>query len=169
VATRPGESAESAFEARFIAPDVARSGWSGQQPLPLRAAGNDAMGSLVARLLLLAQGTPAPGPASGDPAGSNYWVLAPPVIMMIVFFYFLVFLPQKKERQKQDSFHKTLKKNDRVVTIGGIYGVVVNVQREQDEVTIKVDEGTNTKLRLTFNAIARVVTDEAASDKTATD
>ena len=53
-----------------------------------------------------------------------------------------------------------------MVTIGGIYGVVVNVQREQDEVTIKVDESTNAKLRVTINAIARVVTAAEPNDKT---
>ena len=43
---------------------------------------------------------------------------------------------------------QNLKKNDRVVTIGGIYGTVVNAQKDLDEVTIKVDESTNTKLRM---------------------
>jgi hypothetical protein len=42
----------------------------------------------------------------------------------------------------------------------------MNVNREADEVTLKIDEATNTKLRVTFGAIARVVGDEP-SDKTA--
>jgi preprotein translocase subunit YajC len=114
------------------------------------------MGSLVAGLLLLAQSTPAP--ASGDAAsGSNYWVLAPPVVMMIVFFYFLVFLPQKKERQKQDSFHKTLKKNDRVVTIGGVVGTIVNVEPEGKLITLRVDD--NTRMSFLREAIQRKYTD----------
>jgi preprotein translocase subunit YajC len=110
------------------------------------------MGSLVARLWVLAQATPAP--AGGDAAsGANYWVLAPPVVMMIVFFYFLVFLPQKKERQKQDSFHKTLKKNDRVVTIGGVVGTIVNVEPEGKLITLKVDD--NTRMSFLREAIQR--------------
>ena len=59
-----------------------------------------------------------------------------------------------------------VKKNDRVITAGGIYGVVTNVHREADEVTVKVDEATNTKLRLTLSSITRVVGDEP-SDETA--
>ena len=59
-----------------------------------------------------------------------------------------------------------VKKNDRVVTTGGIYGVVANVHREADEVTMKVDETTNTKLRVTLSSIARVLGDEP-SDETA--
>ena len=55
-----------------------------------------------------------------------------------------------------------------MVTIGGIYGVVMNVQRDTDEVTLKIDEANNTKMRVTFGAIARVLGDESADDKTAT-
>ena len=51
------------------------------------------------------------------------------------------------------------------MTIGGIYGTVVNVQKELDEVTITVDENTNTKLRMQRAAIARVL----ASDGTASE
>ena len=53
-----------------------------------------------------------------------------------------------------------LKENDRVITIGGIHGVVTNVQRDAERVTIRVDESTGTKLRLNMSAIARVVTDD---------
>ena len=69
--------------------------------------------------------------------------------------------PQKQEgtgasRSKVNS----LKENDRVVTIGGIHGVVTNVQRDAERVTIRVDESTGTKLRVNMSAIARVLTDE---------
>ena len=56
---------------------------------------------------------------------------------------------------------EAVNKNDRVVTIGGIYGVVANVNKEANEVTVKVDEATNTKLRLTLGSIARVLSEEA--------
>jgi preprotein translocase subunit YajC len=52
-----------------------------------------------------------------------------------------------------------------VVTVGGIYGVVANVQREQDRVTLKVDETNNTKIDVTFGAISRVIVDQTESDK----
>jgi preprotein translocase subunit YajC len=53
-----------------------------------------------------------------------------------------------------------VKENDRVVTIGGIYGVVTNVQRDADRVTIRVDEATGAKLKINMSAIARVLTAE---------
>ena len=59
---------------------------------------------------------------------------------------------------------EAVKKNDRVITAGGIYGVVTNVHREADEVTIKVDEATNTKLRLTLSSITRVLGDEPSAE-----
>ena len=41
-----------------------------------------------------------------------------------------------------------LKKNDRIVTVGGILGVVTNVDRDKKEVTLKVDESSGVKLRM---------------------
>ena len=57
-----------------------------------------------------------------------------------------------------------VKKNDRVVTAGGIYGVVTNVHQEADEVTVKVDEATNTKLRVTLSSIVRVLGSEQSDE-----
>jgi preprotein translocase subunit YajC len=62
---------------------------------------------------------------------------------------------------------KTIKKNDRVITVGGIYGVVANVHREVDEVTIKVDESTNTKLRMTLGSISRVLGEGPSTEQPA--
>ena len=59
----------------------------------------------------------------------------------------------------------SLKKNDRIVTVGGIYGVVTNVQKDADEVTVKIDESNNIKVRITFGSVARVINGEANGDK----
>ena len=87
-----------------------------------------------------------------------------PLIMIGVLFYFLLIRPQSKERARQKAMLAAVKKNDRVVTVGGIFGVVTNVRTEANEVTIKVDETTNTKLRVTLNSIARVLSDETSND-----
>jgi preprotein translocase subunit YajC len=55
---------------------------------------------------------------------------------------------------------RNVKENDRVVTIGGIYGVVTNVQRDAERVTIRVDESTGAKLKINMSAVARVLTAE---------
>ena len=88
----------------------------------------------------------------------------PPIIILLVLGYFLLIRPQQREQAKRRDMVEAIKKNDRVVTIGGIYGVVANVRRDADEVTIKVDETNNTKLRLTFSSIARVVTADDSNE-----
>lgn len=87
-----------------------------------------------------------------------------PILAIAFLFYFLLLRPQRREQSRRQAMLDGLKKNDRVVTIGGIYGVVTNVRREADEVTIRVDEDSNTKLRITLGAIARVVAETPATD-----
>jgi preprotein translocase subunit YajC len=81
-------------------------------------------------------------------------------VPILLAFYLLVALPQRKEQSKRAGMLANLKKNDRVVTVGGMYGVVSNVHREADEVTLKVDESTNTKIRVTLSSIARILGEE---------
>jgi len=98
--------------------------------------------------------------AGGEAQPSHWLVTLWPILAIAFLFYFLLVRPQRREQSSRQSMLDTLKKNDRVITIGGIRGVVMNVRREADEVTIKVDEATNTKLRVTFGAIARVEAEE---------
>ena len=79
-------------------------------------------------------------------------------------FWWLLIRPQQQEKKHRQAMLAALKKNDRVITAGGIYGVVTNVHREADEVTIKVDETANVKLRVTVGSIARVLIDESSDD-----
>jgi preprotein translocase subunit YajC len=83
-----------------------------------------------------------------------------PLTLIMVLYFFMFLRPQRQKETAHRTQLESLKKNDRVVTIGGIYGTVTNVQRESDEVTLKVDEATNAKLRVTFNAIARIITED---------
>ncbi len=90
----------------------------------------------------------------------------------ILLFWLLLIRPQQqaqqRERRNREAMLAALKKNDRVVTVGGIYGVVTNVHREADEVTIKVDEAANVKLRVTLSSVAQVKRkDESSSDSSA--
>lgn len=109
---------------------------------------------------ILAQGAnPAPQ-ADGSPFTSLPLLLG----VLVMVFYFIVLRPQRREQRDRQSMLTQLKKNDRVVTIGGIYGVVTNVRPEADEITIKVDESSNTRLRVTLSSIARLVGEETATE-----
>ena len=88
-----------------------------------------------------------------------------PIIIIMALFYFLILRPQQKKQQEATSMIDNLKEKDRVVTIGGIHGVVTNVQRDQEMVTIRVDESTGAKIRIGTSAISRVVVDDAKQEK----
>jgi preprotein translocase subunit YajC len=82
------------------------------------------------------------------------------LLPIVVLFYFMIIRPQKKKEQEMRSLIQGIKENDRVVTVGGILGVVTNVQRDAERLTIRVDEATGTKLRINMSAVARVLTAE---------
>jgi len=85
------------------------------------------------------------------------------LVLIGFLFYLMIIVP---ERRKQRAFRDqiaAIKKNDRVVTIGGLYGTVANINRDADKVTLKVDD--NTKLDFTLGAISRIISAESPSDK----
>jgi len=81
-----------------------------------------------------------------------------------VLFYWMVLRPESKRRAAQETMHKELKKNDRILMISGIYGTVVNAPSGSDEITIKVDESSNTKLRITRSAVQSVLNNKEGSE-----
>jgi preprotein translocase subunit YajC len=70
------------------------------------------------------------------------------IILMIVMFYFVLIRPQKKQRKEKEALIAALKKGDKVVTIGGMHGMVHQVSEET--VTIKISEG----ILVPFNKVA---------------
>lgn len=72
-------------------------------------------------------------------AGSgNPIVSLMPVIFIFIIFYFLLIRPQKKAQDELKKMIAALKKNDEVITTGGIHGTIVNVK--DTTVTLKVDD-----------------------------
>ena len=110
-------------------------------------------------LAILAQQTAAP---TSQPA--PWWVAIFgnsmfPLILGIVILYFFVFRAKKKQDQQKKDLLKSLTRGQRVQTIGGIIGTVVEAR--EDEVVVKVDESTNTKIKFSRNAIHRVLDDKS--------
>src|ERR1041384_7219847 len=95
-------------------------------------------------------------------AGSNnalqLFVQFLPILAIGLVFYFLVIAPANKQRRKTESMLSSLKKGDRVVTSGGIYGTVQGV--EADVVYLKIAE--NVKVKLARSAVTGVVAAEGA-------
>ena len=81
-------------------------------------------------------------------------LLGQPMIMfglIAVMMYFLLFRGPRKKQQKHKQMVQSLKKNDRVRTIGGIIGTIVDVK--DNEITLKIDEANNTKIKVVPSAI----------------
>src|SRR5947208_1940635 len=87
-----------------------------------------------------------------------------PFIPLIILFYLVMLRPMRRQEQQQKALLAGLKKNDKVVTSGGIIGVIAAVKDKEDEVVLKVDENSNVRLRVTRSSIARVLSDEAGKE-----
>src|SRR5438105_1959137 len=88
---------------------------------------------------------------SGFAAVANFL----PIVAIGLVFYFLVIAPANKQRKQQQEMLSTLKKGDRVLTSGGIYGTIQGV--EPDAVYLKIAE--NVKVKVSRSAITSVVSE----------
>jgi len=103
--------------------------------------------------------------AAEGPEQPNILTFLWPFLVIGLLFYFLMIRPEKRKRADVANMQDSLKKNDRIVTVGGILGVVVNTQAGTNEVTIRVDDNNNTRLRVVRSSISRVITDEKSDQK----
>jgi preprotein translocase subunit YajC len=74
------------------------------------------------------------------------------IVLIIGVFYFLLIRPQKKTQEEHKKMLESLKKNDEVITVGGIHGSIANVK--DHTVTLKVDD--NVKIEVQKSSIASV-------------
>lgn len=88
------------------------------------------------------------------PANSSWsmWVM---LILIFVVMWFFIIRPQRKQQKELEKFRNSLKRGDKVVTIGGIYGVVDEIKERQ--VIIKVDG--DTKLKVDKNSLVKDFTE----------
>lgn len=98
--------------------------------------------------------SPKSVPSTPRPSNMNLWIM---LGLMILVFYFIIFRGPRKQQQQHRQMVQSLKKNDRVRTIGGILGTVVDIN--DDEITLKIDESTNTKIKVSSSAIGKNLSD----------
>ena len=114
--------------------------------------------SLIPTLLTTAAGG-AQGAGQMDAMGGTFGMLIP-LILIFAIMYFLMIRPQQKKQKETQKMIDAIKKGDKVVTIGGIHGIVSSVK--ENTLVIKVDD--NARIEFNRTAIASVVTDKPASD-----
>jgi len=86
--------------------------------------------------------------SSGTAMIANFF----PIILIFVIFYFMLIRPQQKKQKEYEKMVSELKKNDEVVTNGGIHGTILNVK--DDTLTLKIDD--NVKIEINKNAIGYI-------------
>jgi preprotein translocase subunit YajC len=111
--------------------------------------------------ILLAQGDAGAG-AGGQPQGPPPLMQFLPIIAIFAIMYFLMILPMRRQKREQMNMLAALKKNDKVITSSGILGTVVALKEQEDEVTLKVDDTSNTRIRMLKSSIVRVIPSESA-------
>jgi preprotein translocase subunit YajC len=80
------------------------------------------------------------------------------IAVLLIFVWMFLFRGPRKKQQEHKKMVQSLQKNDRIRTIGGIFGTVVDVK--DDEIILKVDESNNTKIRISPNAVGTKVSEE---------
>ena len=78
----------------------------------------------------------------GSPGGNSTWMSFIPIVLMIVIFYFLLIRPSQKKEKDRKKMIESIQKGDKVLTVGGVYGVVVSVKPDEHIVVLKIGEGT---------------------------
>lgn len=100
--------------------------------------------------------TTAPVPTGGGaPQGSPFGGIFIPLMVMMGAIILFSFLSNRKQDKKRRELLGAVKKYDKVVTLGGLIGTVVELR--DDEVVLKVDEHSSTKIRFTRAAIQQVI------------
>lgn len=109
-----------------------------------------------------ASGTAATGAAPGGAAGTgapapspNPFGLMGPILLVMVFFIGFSILTSRREKKRREALLASIKKGEKVLTIGGIIGTIADIR--DDEVVLKIDESSNVKMRVTRSSIQTVL------------
>jgi preprotein translocase subunit YajC len=96
--------------------------------------------------------------AQNQPGGAGNLTFLLSLVLMVAIFYFLLIRPQQRRARQQRELVSSLDVGDEVVTIGGLYGRIL----EMDEETVTLDAGAGTRLRFLKQAVARKFVEEPA-------
>ena len=89
-------------------------------------------------------------PQGGTGGQQSGWYSFLPLVLIIVVFYFFFIRPQMKKSKDQKKFKESLQKGQKIITIGGIHGRIVEIQ----ETTVTIEVENNVRLRIEKTAVA---------------
>jgi preprotein translocase subunit YajC len=120
-------------------------------------------GGLLGQALPSTQPTTT-APVAAPPGGMEIFMRQfVPLILLLVVLWAIMIWPRQREQRRMQDMLSNLKRNDRVVTIGGVVGTVVDVR--DDEVVLKVDESNNVKIKFLRSSIREVLRDTTDEKK----
>lgn len=93
--------------------------------------------------------------------GALIWQMLLPFILMFVIFYFLLIRPQQKKQKQRNQMLRSLKKGDKIVTIGGLHGTIVDLT--DDTVVLRVNDVT--KMTFDRSAVSSVISSAAGQQE----
>jgi preprotein translocase subunit YajC len=113
---------------------------------------------MLTSLLVLLAADPAPDQSPLQ----SIWSFAP-FIGIFVIGYFLLWRPMKRQEAERQAMLSKMKKNDEILTTGGIYGTIIEVSDKEDKIIVKIAD--NVRVKITKAAIARNLTNEEEAAK----
>ncbi|MCZ6688887.1 MAG: preprotein translocase subunit YajC [Planctomycetota bacterium] len=97
------------------------------------------------------------------PAGGGLFQLLPMFFIMFMIMYFMIIRPQRKKEKNRLEMLSQIRKNDHILTTGGIYGVVMNVK--DDELLLRIDDTNNVRVRLSRSSVVGVIDPKDKEEK----
>jgi len=110
-------------------------------------------GLLITALVFMAGCFPTTTPAEGEGGGGFDWTIIIFLVLIFAIFYFLLIRPQRKRQKQQRELMEELKRGDKVITAGGIYGVIESVS--EDSILMKVESGATMRVSKSSVALKR--------------
>lgn len=109
--------------------------------------------------------------AEPEGAGIMQFLSTPlfPIFAIMLVFMFIMLPSERRRKAEQAKMLGGLSKNDRVVTIGGMVGTIVNAQKGDDMITLRIDENNNTRVTVLRSAVTRVLSDNDPGKKDKSD
>ncbi len=117
--------------------------------------------------ILLAQ-TSAPAEATVTAAPTPTMQIVQMIFWMAILFGFLWFImirPQQREQRRRQEMWDGIKIYDKVITNGGVHGVVTQITPEEETLILRVDDSANVKIKLEISCVALVETSANDGDK----
>jgi len=81
-----------------------------------------------------------------EAASNSSWMSMVPMVLIFVVFYFLLIRPQEKRRKEKEALVSGVKKGEKVLTTGGIFGEVIKINDSDNTVEVEIAQGVQIKI-----------------------